>query len=231
MNASRSGLLLLLSLSLLFSAGACAQEQSVRPGVNAYYQDPEFSTWVRRFESAGREVYDLREAIVHASGVGPGMSVADVGAGTGLFTLLFASRVGNAGRVYAVDISETFVREVEARARTQGAGNVAGVVSEPRDAGLPSSALDLVFVCDTYHHFEYPQDMLRSIHDALRPDGTLVVIDYRKVAGTSSQWVMGHVRAGKDTVIREIQAEGFRLIEDNPMLRDNFLLRFRKEPR
>jgi hypothetical protein len=86
-------------------------EASVRPGVNEPYLKPDLSVAgsVERFEREGREVYDRRAEIVNAARLQPGMRVADIGAGTGLFTFLFAEVVGPQGRVYAVDIAEPFV--------------------------------------------------------------------------------------------------------------------------
>jgi ubiquinone/menaquinone biosynthesis C-methylase UbiE len=205
-----------------------AQEQSVSPHINRPYEEPEFARWVGVFERPGREVFDRRHAIVEATGVKSGMVVADIGAGTGLFTRLFAPRVGPSGRVYAVDISEEFVEAVVGLTRRQGLTNVAGIVNEPRDTLLPEDSIDLAFICDTYHHFEFPYDTMRSIHRALRPEGTVVVVDFRKVPGYSSPWVMGHVRADKPTVVAEIESVGFRLLEDRPFMRTNYFLRFAK---
>lgn len=226
----RAVLVALLS-TLMFAAGAQAEEASVRPGINRHYENPDYDRWVATFERPGREVYDRRHEIVAATGVRPGMAVADVGAGTGLFTRLFARVVGGDGKVYAVDISPVFVRKGVARAKADGLDNVEGAVNDPHGIGLPPSSVDLVFISDTYHHFEYPRDMLASIHRALRDNGTMVVIDFRRVPGESSEWVMGHVRAGREAVIREIERAGFRLLEDSPLLQTNYLLRFaRSQP-
>lgn len=227
--ASALALLLAGPAALAPSAPVCAQEQSVRPGINRYYQDPEFEVWVQRFERAGREVYDQRHAIVAASGVARGMDVADVGAGTGLFTRLFAEAVGAQGTVYAVDISRPFIEGVLRRSRERGQDNVRGVVNTPRSVSLPASSVDLVFICDTYHHFEYPDSTMRSVHDALRPEGSLVVIDLRRRPDVASSWVMDHVRADMQTVVREIEAAGFRLVEQDGLLRRNYFLRFKKQ--
>ena len=70
--------------------------------------------------------------------------------------------------------------------------------------------------------------MLRSIHGALRPGGELVVIDFQREPGTSSPWVMHHVRAGRGQVIAEVELAGFRFTREEPILRGNFFLRFRK---
>jgi predicted methyltransferase len=157
------------------------------------------------------------------------MAVADIGAGTGLFTLQFARAVGPDGRVYAVDLAPNFVAGVLARARAEGLANVAGIVNSERDVALPAASIDLAFICDTYHHFEYPGDTLASIRRALRPGGTLLLVDFRREPGSSSSWVMGHVRAGREQVIAEVEAAGFRLLADEGLLRSNYFLRFRRE--
>lgn len=203
------------------------------PAINRHYQNPDYEVWRARFERAGREVYDQRHAIVDASALKPGMAVADIGAGTGLFTELFARAVGERGRVYALDISAEFMRRVEERMRGQDLANVQTVVNDARDTRLPAGSIDLAFVCDTYHHFEDPRAMLTSIRRALRPGGRLIVIDFRKQPGISSEWVMGHVRAAKQTVIEEIMAAGFTLrrdadLEPEGMLLSNFFLEFTK---
>jgi ubiquinone/menaquinone biosynthesis C-methylase UbiE len=192
-------------ICLLLITPLQAQEQSVNPGINRNYDHPDWQQWVQTFETPRREVYARRQAIVAASDVRPGMNVADIGAGTGLFTRLFAPIVAPTGNVYAVDISETF-----------------------SETGLPDDSIDLAFVTNTYHHFEYPQSMLASIRRALHRDGRLIVIDFRRDPRVSSPWVMGHVRANRDTVVREIQAAGFRLVADKPVLRSNYFLVFKK---
>ena len=205
-----------------------AQQPRLGPEINRPFMDPVFDAWVARFERPGREIYDRRHEIVAATGVQPGMVVADIGAGTGLFTRLFAPLVGEAGRVYAVDISAPFVDNILRISRGLGQDNVQGIVNSASDVALPEASLDIAFVCDTYHHFEHPQAMLRSIGRALKPGGSLVVIDFRKIPGFSTPWVMGHVRANEATVVSEIEAAGFRLVDDLDFLRGNYFLRFVK---
>jgi predicted methyltransferase len=217
---------LLSGLLLIFSA--TAQEQSVRPGINRHFEDPDWQRWVNTFEQPGREVYEQRHAIVAASRVRPGMTVADIGAGTGLFTRLFAPAVEPDGTVYAIDIASTFIDNILRTCREQGLSNVTGIVNTPADIGLPADSIDLAFITDTYHHFEYPQQTLASIHQALRSEGRVIIIDFRRDPRISSNWVMGHVRSNKAQVIQEIQAAGFRLVADKPLMRSNYFLEFVK---
>ena len=219
----------LILFCLLFCLGLpCVAEQNVNPGINRHYQNPDFAHWVNIFERPGREVYDKREAIVDLLAIQAGMSIADVGAGTGLFTRLFAQRVGEPGKVYAVDTSPNFVDNILHIANQQGLNNITGIVSTQLDTKLPQQSVDLVFVCDTYHHFEYPQTMLASIHKALKENGQLVVIDFIKQPGISSDWVMTHVRADKATMIGEIEHAGFKLVSESELLRSNYFLIFKK---
>lgn len=205
-----------------------AEEKNVNPGINEYYNDAEFQRWVSVFERPGREVYDKRHTIVESLDLIPGMVVADIGAGTGFYTHLFAEAVGDSGKVYAVDISENFIENILRIAKKQGLKNIEGIISTPTSAELAPASIDLAFICDTYHHFEYPQTMLASIHKSLRPGGKLVIIDFRKQPGVSSGWVMSHVRANEVTVIKEVEAAGFRLVAQQDLLLSNYFLTFVK---
>lgn len=217
------GSCLVSGFSLQFSY---AQRPTVDSDVNRYFFNPVFDEWVARFERPGREIYDRRQRIIEASAVKPGMVVADIGAGTGLFTRLFSQKVGESGKVYAVDISRVFVDNILRISREQKQGNVVGIVNSADDVALPPQSIDLAFICDTYHHFEYPEAMMASIRRALKPAGSVVVIDFRKIPGVSTPWVMGHVRANESAVVREIESSGFRLVEGRDFLRTNYFLRF-----
>jgi ubiquinone/menaquinone biosynthesis C-methylase UbiE len=218
-----------LCLALLAALSGAALGQGASPDINEQYRHPSYEQWRRGLESEGREVYDQRFAIVDAVGLQPGMAVADVGAGTGLFTRLFAARVGPQGRVYAVDIAREFVDGNLRQARAAGLTNVVGIVSTQANTRLEESSVDVAFVSDTYHHFEDPKTMLASIRRALRPGGALVVVDYERIPGTSPDWVLKHVRAGKEEFRSEIKAASFRFVEEVKLMRENYFLRFRKE--
>ena len=227
------GLALVLFVLRLVAAPpspAVAPETSVHPGINDEYLKPGLvvTQWVERFESEGREIYAQRARIVTAAQLKPGARVADIGAGTGLFTLRFAQAVGPRGKVYAVDIVKDFLAYINERATAAGLTNIQTVLGTDRSIVLPPNSVDTAFVCDVYHHFEYPQSSLASIHRALRPGGQLVVVDFKRIPGQTSAWVLNHVRASQEQVTAEIQAAGFQLIDAPDFLRQNYLLRFRK---
>ncbi|HWC76144.1 MAG TPA: methyltransferase domain-containing protein [Blastocatellia bacterium] len=216
--------LILLSVGQVF-----AQQKSVNPGINKSFETPVVSEFVERFEREGRDAFDHRKEIVAALGLKPGMAVADIGAGTGLFTRMFSRVVGESGKVYAVDISDEFVEHVEKLAREQKMTNIVGVVCKPDSVALPPASIDLAFICDTYHHFEYPHKTMRSIHKALRPKGQVVLIDFHRIEGKSSDWIMSHVRAGQEVFAKEVSDAGFKQIEDKKdLLKESYFLRFVK---
>ncbi len=208
-------------------------EASVKPGINSEYLKPNLnvSNWVERFEKEGREIYDQREKIFAAAKIRTGSIVADIGAGTGLFTPMLAAGVGPRGKVYAVDIVPNFLKRIDQRAAQLGLHNVQTVLCTERSVELPPNSIDLAFICDVYHHFEYPQHSLASLHRALRKDGEVFLIDFKRIPGVSSDWVLGHVRASQDVVTAEFAAAGFQRVEEVPVLKDNYVLRFRKAAR
>ncbi len=226
-------LAIFLATSILLGAffpGCSASDPAGPKDINESFKDPgaDPQRWVDRFEVESREVYAARAAILEAIGPETGDRVADVGAGTGLFVALIADRVGPEGKVYAVDISPSLVEHM--RSRFGDRPEVAVVASAEDSTRLEPGSVDRVFTSDTYHHFTYYEEMLASIHQALVPGGELVILDFERIPGVSAEWLLGHVRADKQTVIAEVEAAGFTLEEEVEVegLEENYFLRFRK---
>ncbi|QDT62624.1 Ubiquinone/menaquinone biosynthesis C-methyltransferase UbiE [Stieleria bergensis] len=231
---------LLFAIVFLSSASSLtAQEatqpsaESVKPGINERFLDTtlDVQEWIGRFEVESREVFSARERVLSACQIQPGMTVADIGAGTGFYSRLFANEVGDQGWVYAVDLSTNFLQHINKQSDADRVQNITCVLGTDRSVRLPAASVDFVFVCDTYHHFEFPQSTLASIYKALKPGGTMVVIDFERIPGQTRDWTLGHVRAGKEVFRKEIEAAGFSLVEEVeiPSFKENYLLRFRKE--
>lgn len=227
MNTSSKLPRLFLALALLWPAFAAAQ--GAKHDINTQFLgNPDVERWKNAFEREDREVYAKRNEILAATGAKPGMAVADVGAGTGLFTMLFAQAVKPGGRVFAVDISKAFIEHIRKTAHAQGLDNVTAMVNDGTDAGLPDASVDLIFMSDVYHHFEHPEQTLQSIRKALRPGGRMVVIDFEKIPGATPKQRAEHVRADKQTALGEIEAAGFRFIEEKKLMRENYFLVFQR---
>ena len=225
-------------LALLCCAGAASanaeqpDEANVRPGINDSFLDEQLDVdqWVARFEIEAREIYLSRQAIVERLGLRAGGAVADIGAGTGLFLAPFAEAVGDTGRVYAVEIAPRFLDHLKERAAREALSPVRIVEGTTRSVQLPESSVDLAFVCDVYHHFEYPKASLASLMKAIRPGGELVVIDFRLVPGKTREFILDHVRGDQAVFTREIEQAGFELVEEVAIdgLEENYVLRFRR---
>jgi predicted methyltransferase len=228
MNRYRPARLLVLA-TVAAALPGLAQEKSVRPGINDPFKDPDVKKYVETFEGESREVFAKRKEIAAAVGLKPDSVVADVGAGTGLFTRLFAAELKEKGKVYAVDIAQKFLDHIAKVNKETGITNVTTVLCKDDSVELAAASIDVAFVCDTYHHFEFPQRTMASIHKALKPGGKVVIVDFRRVKGESTDWVMNHVRAGQDVVEKEISEVGFKKVgEEKKLLKENYLVVFEK---
>jgi predicted methyltransferase len=217
-----------LTLCFLLTTSLAGQEKSVRPGINKPFEDPDVPKFLDTFEKNGREIYDFRKEIVEACKIKPGMAVADIGAGTGLLTRMFAPAVGDKGKVYAVDIAQKFLDHIKKNCDDQGIKNVRYVKCTATSAELPENSIDLALICDTYHHFEFPFKTMASIHKALKPGGQVILIDFHRINGQSTDWVMGHVRAGQEVFAKEIEDSGFKQVEEKKFMKQSYFLRFEK---
>jgi len=220
----------LLTIITLMSAPLMAQEKSVKPGINDSFESPDVPKFIERFEREGRDVFDHQKEILAALQLKVGMKIADVGAGTGLFTRLMSRAVNPCGKIYAVDISEEFTSHIQKTAKEERLTNIETVVCKPDSIELTPNSVDLVFICDTYHHFEYPYKTMRSIHKALKPRGEVVLIDFQRIEGVSDDWILGHVRAGQEVFTKEILDSGFVQIDEKlDLLDESYFVRFRKK--
>ena len=209
------------------------EEKSVRPGINDRFLEKrlDVKSWVARFEIESREVYAAREALVTLTSLKPGSTIADIGAGTGFFSRLFSREVGGKGLVYAVDIAPRFIAHIDRQARKEGLRNIQTVQCKDKSVNLPPKSIDVAFICDTYHHFEYPRSTIASIHRALRMNGMLVLVDFERIPGKSKAFTLNHVRAGKEVFRKEIEEGGFVLVDQQHVspAQENYVLRFKKK--
>jgi predicted methyltransferase len=202
------------------------------PSVNEFWSGDDIDPLVERLEGESREIYVHRELLTSVVAPPKGGVVADIGAGSGFMSLLFAKEVGPEGRVISVDINAKMLERVAALAKEAGHDNLETMVSEQAQTPLAPDSVDLVFICDTYHHFESPATTMASVHAALREGGEVVLVDFERIEGKTPEGLMKHVRAGKEVFRQEVLDAGFELVTEHevPELEDNYVLRFRKAP-
>jgi ubiquinone/menaquinone biosynthesis C-methylase UbiE len=183
-------------------------------------------TSLKRFAYAGykRDEWQQPDKVIASMQLQPGDTVADLGAGGGYFTFRLADAVGPGGTVYAVDVDAGLLKYIEDTAREKGYQNITPVMAEEQDAGLPAGGVDLIFVCDTFHHLSNHVEYFRKLKAALRSTpqarGRLVIIEFN--AGWQN--AIGH---GTQTgiIVDEMQQAGYVLQAEFDFLeKQNFLV-------
>ena len=162
------------------------------------------------FESPGRDQRLQINRVMDILGVRAGKNVADIGAGSGWFTVRAAKRVGD-GTVYAVDINPEAVRYIDKRLEKEKLHNVKTILSQPDDPMLPGNAVDAVLLLKTYHEVAHPEELLRNLRRALRPGAKVGIID-RNGNGENHG-------IGSEVVIREAKQAGYRLLEQHDFVK------------
>lgn len=142
----------------------------------ARYMSFHGAAWLERQERTREERPDL---LLPQLGLKPGMTVADVGAGTGFHSRRMAEAVGQAGVVYAVDIQPEMLATLTRLAAERGIANIRPVLGTAADPKLPEASLDLVLLVDVYHELESPYEMIDRLVRALKPGGRLVLVEYK----------------------------------------------------
>jgi SAM-dependent methyltransferase len=158
------------------------------------------------FDSPGRENRLQINRVMDILSIQPGKTVADIGAGSGWFTVRAARRVGETGTVYAVDINPDAIRYVSNRAQKEQLHNIKAVLGKPDNPLLPANAVDSVLLLKTYHEVAEPVTLLRNLKASLRPGAKVGIID-RNGNGEDHG-------VARDIVIREAQEAGYRLQEE-----------------
>lgn len=210
-----------------------AKPKNLPEGINDSFLDPNMSVddFVKRFEVESREVVACQAGILKALQLEPGMSIADVGAGTGLYIAPLSKLTGKDGKVYAIDIAPNFVKHLRQRVKAEKLDNVEVVLCSDRHVNLKPNSIDRALICDVYHHFEYPTSSMKSILEALRPGGQLVLVDFhREIEGERREWMMNHIRAPLEVFKQEIVDAGFEFTKEVKVsgFKENYLLRFQK---
>lgn len=218
----------LAALILISAVSASAQ---VAEKANAHYATPEQrSAMARGMSDPSRDQEEKPRDLLASLSISAGMAVADVGTGPGYMLPFLSEAVGPRGRVLAEDIFPDFLDVARRRAETAHLPNVTLVLGTETDPKLPAGSLDLAFLLDVYHHFNYPGPMLAHLRDSLREGGRLVIVDYyRRRDAMPWQDALEHIRIDQPEVIQEVEASGFRLLSKHDHIPNSqYVLIFRK---
>ncbi len=203
---------------------------ATRDGIGKFYMGREIARtvsahaigWLERRDREGEEKPSL---VMENLGLEPTDVVADIGAGSGYFTFLLAPLVPE-GKVISVDIQEEMLRFIEAKKKLKKAPNVEPLLGTLEDTRLPEGSVDLVLMVDAYHEFSHPREMMQSIVRGLKPDGQVVLLEYR---GEDPEVAIKPLhKMTRDQVVKEMEAVGLKLVKSKDLLPIQHFLFFEK---
>jgi ubiquinone/menaquinone biosynthesis C-methylase UbiE len=195
----------LIVLVLFAACVASVSAQNAAPSGEPRKTSTPYTGDLSIFESPGRDERLQINRVMDLLGISSGKGVADIGAGSGWFTVRAAKRVGTGGTVYAADINPEAIRYIEDRAHKEKLQNVKAVLSKPDDALIPAGSVDAVLVLKTYHEVAQPVVLLRNLRAALRAGAKVGIIDRN---GNSEDHGVN-----RDIVISEAKEAGYKLID------------------
>jgi cyclopropane fatty-acyl-phospholipid synthase-like methyltransferase len=179
---------------------------------------------VARLENSSRAVFRYRVAITSLLELKPGLTVADVGAGSGFIARLMAEKVAPGGRVIATELDRALVSYMEERARADGLQNVSVRLGEVGDARIEPASLDALALVETFSVLERREEMLRSLAAALKPGGLMVIVDAPREGEGATQ-----TGIDAEDVVALATAAGFKRIDESGIVPGDYAIRFRKQ--
>jgi arsenite methyltransferase len=191
--------------------------------MNRLHQDSK--AYIAHLEDPKRDAYQKPDEVIKALNIKEGEVIADIGAGSGYFTVHLARAVGEAGRVYAVDVSPDMIVHLNRRVRDLNVRNVVTMLSAPDDPLLADASVDRFFICDTWHHINGHAKYLALLKRMLKPGGQVIMVDFKK-AKTPVGPPM-EVRIDRGDLVREMEANGFQLAAEHTLLEYQYFLVFK----
>lgn len=185
----------------------------------------EIQKWIDIFEAPERAEWQKPEEVVKRLELKPGNTIADIGAGTGYFTRLFAAAVGPEDKTIGLDIEPSMVEYMKEDAKKRGLTNYEAMVVKPDDAGLPPQSVDVIFICNTYHHIEDRVIYLKRLAGALKPNGRIVIVDFYKKPLPVGPQSVAH-KISEEEVKKEFKQAGYRLTKSLDFLPYQYYLEF-----
>jgi ubiquinone/menaquinone biosynthesis C-methylase UbiE len=214
-----------LFIGLLLFSGAI-HAQAVHPVTGrpiAPVMGSRGADWLDRSDRQAEERSDLA---IKELNLKPGMVVADIGAGTGYYSIRLAKRVSPGGRVLAIDIQPEMLDRLRINANAANVKNVETILGSESDPRLPSGTVDLAIMVDVYHELSRPQRILEHIRDALKPDGELVLLEYRKE--DPSVPIRPEHKMSVADVKAEVEPEGYQFVKTVETLPWQHIIIFRR---
>lgn len=183
--------------------------------------------YIQALERPDRDADQKPDEVLDALEIGPGMAIADIGAGSGYFTRRFASAVGRTGKVYAVDVEAKMLDYNKQKLRELGSPDITEfILAKPHDPELPPNSVDLIFLCNVYHHLDHHAEYFARLTEALRPGGRVAIIDfYADERSGELEFPKEHL-VPETRVIHELGQAGYKLRKQHVFLKRQYFLEF-----
>ncbi len=218
-------LLLFISIVMTITAGCANHQTQENTAVGQRFNDIEF--WVKMFEDPERDAWQKPDDVVKALQVRPGDIVADIGAGTGYFTRRLAVAVGSEGKAIGLDIEQSMVDHMKEEANKLNLSNYDARVVKTDDPELVPESVDMVFLCNTYHHIGDRVEYFKKAAKGLKSGGRLVIVDFYNKENPVGP-PPDHTLA-KSVVMKELKEAGFKHLKTHDLLPHQYFLEFRAE--
>ena len=209
---------------LLIQATISAQDRVQRDHHQMHLLHSDPKSYIGALEDPKRDLYQKPQDVMGALGLKPGEVIADIGAGSGYFTLRLAHHVGDTGKVYAVDVSSDMIRHINRRIRELKVTNVVSILADPDDPLLPEGSVNRFFFSDSWHHIDNQTKYLSLMKQVLKPRGEIIMIDFHK-----KELPVGppmEMKIAREDLIKQMERNGFRLMKDHTFLPYQYFLVF-----
>ena len=191
---------------------------------------PNVMEYLDRLDRPERDQDQKPAQVVDALELKPGMHVADLGAGSGYFTRRFVEAVGETGKVYVIDVEPEALKYVEeSLIRMHRRFEAEFILARPDNPKIPVESVDLIFVCDTYHHLKDRADYLRNVKTSLKPGGRIALIDFYHDERSGDPGFPKRHLVPREKVIEEMTTAGYRLAKEHRFLPKQYFLEFTRE--
>lgn len=172
------------------------------------------------YEGFNRDEWQQPDRVVEALAIQPGDRIADLGAGSGYFTFRLANATGESGKVYATDVDEAMLDALKKDIATSEVKNVETLLGKETDPKLPQGSVDLIFLCNVYHHLENQAEYFKNLKKYLRPKGRIAIIDYQSgMHSTPAETIRNQlVEAGyhRQAQYDFLEKQNFQIFMPNP---------------
>lgn len=183
--------------------------------------------YLEQLDSEERDQHQKPRQVIEALNLKPGLTVADLGSGSGYFTRRFIEAVTETGKVYAVDVEPEMLKYAEESIVHMHRSYTAEfILARPDNPKLPYESIDLLFVCNTYHHLEERAKYFSDTKSSLKPGGRIAIIDFHQDERSGKLGFPKHHLVPRETVISELTDAGYKLVREHTFLQRQYFLEF-----